>query len=221
MKHGSIKEWYEKADKASVNHEQEWFKQCLRDKTKLCIWEHLRDISIKKLMNANTFSNSQCSQSNVLLIIMNLTTNKTSGWYYDISSNESRYKTRRSHHISIQSKNIRLLKGEIQFLIWVKQQYTILVVKSIAWEARALCPSLYITTYSQYAVSVRSELWSYETYDNDLTRHINDLTRHQHLKSIPTLCKSIARQSLDRVQKRTLLVMNLDRVHIKLSSLEA
>ena len=49
---------------------------------------------IKKLMNANTFSNSQCSQSNVLLIIMNLTTNKTSGWYYDISSNESRFITK-------------------------------------------------------------------------------------------------------------------------------
>ena len=52
----------------SVNPEQEWFKQCLRDKTKLCIWEYLRDISIKKLMNANT--NSQCSQSNDLLVII-------------------------------------------------------------------------------------------------------------------------------------------------------
>ena len=83
-----------KLTKHSVNPEQEWFKQCLQDKTKLCIWEYLRDISIKKLTNANTFSNSQCSQSNGLLMIMNLTTNKTSGWYYDISSNESRFITK-------------------------------------------------------------------------------------------------------------------------------
>ena len=106
MKHGSIKEWYEKADKASVNHDQEWFKQCLQDKTKLCIWEYLRDISIKKLTNANTFSNSQCSQSNGLLMIMNLTTNKTSGWYYDISSNESRFIKHEDRIISPSNRRI-------------------------------------------------------------------------------------------------------------------
>ena len=204
MKHGSIKEWYEKADKASVNHDQEWFKQCLQDKTKLCIWEYLRDISIKKLTNANTFSNSQCSQSNGLLMIMNLTTNKTSGWYYDISSNESRFITKIASYLHpleecqvVERRDSIPLMSETTIHDTCCQKHRI--------RSKSIVPfALHNDLLAVCGVCTQSELWSYETYHNDLTRHIIMILRDILLilrdiniwsQYTPTLCRSIASAS--------------------------
>ena len=203
MKHGSIKEWYEKADKASVNHDQEWFKQCLQDKTKLCIWEYLRDISIKKLTNANTFSNSQCSQSNGLLMIMNLTTNKTSGWYYDISSNESRFITKIASYLHpIEECQVVERRDSIPLMSEATIHDTCCQKHRI--RSKSIVPfALHNDLLAVCGVCTQSELWSYETYHNDLTRHITDLTRHQHLKSIYS--NALQKHSKRKLAKLSLL----------------
>ena len=139
-----------------------------------CAFENISEIFLSRSWRMQTHSNSQCSQSNDLLVIIYELYNKQNIrlilWH--IFQRISFYNTKIASYLhSIEECQVVERRDSIPLMSET-------TIHDICWQKhRTRSKSFVPFTYSQYAVSVHSELWSYETYDNDLTRH-------QHLKSI-------------------------------------